>query len=112
MNASSHRPDPSRSPADVAALVDYQPDAIVSRVVLKTPAGSITVFAFDAGQSLSEHRVPHGALVHVLDGVAVIALGDVTHHLRTGEALLMPPDAPHTVRAESRFKMMLTLLRS
>jgi len=80
--------------------------------VLKTPTGSITVFAFDAGQSLSEHRVPHGALVHLLDGEAELTVGGVPHQLRAGEALLMPPDAPHTVRAASRFKMMLTLLRS
>jgi len=104
--------DPRTAPADVADLVDYQPDAIVSRVVLKTPTGSITVFAFDAGQSLSEHRVPHGALVHLLDGEAAVTVSGVSHRLRAGEALLMPPDAPHTVRAESRFKMMLTLLRS
>jgi quercetin dioxygenase-like cupin family protein len=105
-------PDPRTAPAGVADLVDYQPDAIVSRVVLKTPTGSITVFAFDAGQSLSEHRVPHGALVHLLDGEAEVTVAGVPHRLRTGEALLMPPDAPHTVRADSRFKMMLTLLRS
>ena len=107
-----HRLDPRTAPASVADLVDYQDDAIVSRVVLKTPMGSVTLFAFGAGQSLSEHRVPHGALVHVLDGEAAITVDGVAHRLRAGEALLMAPDAPHTVRADSRFKMMLTLLRS
>jgi len=107
-----HGPDARAAPASLADLVAYQDDAIVSRVVLKTPAGSVTVFAFDADQGLSEHRVPHGALVHVLDGEADITVDGVAHRLRAGQALLMPPDAAHTVRAPCRFKMMLTLLRS
>jgi len=106
------RRNPETAPTSVAHLVDYQDDAIVSRVVLKTPTGSVTVFAFGAGQSLSEHQVPHGALVHVLEGEAELTVNGVAHRLRAGEALLMPPGAPHTVRADARFKMMLTLLRS
>jgi len=104
--------DPRSAPAGVADLVDYQTDAIVSRIVLKTPTGSITVFAFDAGQSLSEHRVPHSVLVHALDGEVELTVDGVAHRLRPGEALLMAPDAAHTVRAPQRFKMMLTMLRS
>ena len=104
--------DPRSVPAGVADLVDYQTDAIVSRIVLKTPAGSVTVFAFDAGQSLSEHRVPHSVLVHTLDGVVELTVDGVLHRLHAGEALLMAPDAAHTVRAPERFKMMLTMLRS
>jgi quercetin dioxygenase-like cupin family protein len=104
--------DPRSAPAGVADLVDYQPDAIVSRIVLKTPTGSITVFAFDAGQSLSEHRVPHSVLVHALDGEVELTVDGTVHQLRPGEALLMAPDAAHTVRASQRFKMMLTMLRA
>jgi quercetin dioxygenase-like cupin family protein len=106
------RPDPRSAPAGIAELVEYQPDAIVSRVVLKTPVGSVTVFAFDAGQSLSEHRVPHSVLVHVLDGVVELTVDGVPHRLRPGEALLMAPNAAHTVHAPEPFKMMLTMLRA
>jgi quercetin dioxygenase-like cupin family protein len=106
------RPDPRTGPAGIADLVEYQPDAVVSRVVLKTPAGSVTVFAFDAGQSLSEHRVPHSVLVHALDGVVELAVDGVPHRLRPGDALLMAPNAAHTVHAPEPFKMILTMLRS
>lgn len=106
------RLDPRAAPAGIAELVEYQPDAIVSRILLKTPTGSVTVFAFAAGQSLSEHRVPHSVLVHALDGVVELTVDGVLHRLHPGEALLMAPNAAHTVHAPERFKMMLTMLRS
>jgi len=104
---------PLRShPATVAGLVDYQADAIVSRVLVKQPTGSVTVFAFAEGQSLSEHTVPHDALVHVLDGAAEITIGGTLHHVPAGEAILMPANTPHAVNAAKRFKMLLTMLRA
>jgi quercetin dioxygenase-like cupin family protein len=92
--------------------VEYQPGAIVSRILVKQPAGSITLFAFDEGQSLSEHTVPHDALVHVLDGEAEITIAGHPHRLPAGEAILMPAHEPHAVRALTRFKMLLTMLRT
>ena len=93
-------------------LVEYQDGSIVSRVVVKSPAGNVSVFAFDEGQELSEHTVPHEALVVVLDGVASITVDGVDHELTAGDAIPLPAGRPHAVRATKRFKMMLTILRA
>jgi quercetin dioxygenase-like cupin family protein len=96
----------------VVDLVSYQADAIVSRIVLKRDAGNVTLFAFDAGQELSEHTAPYDALVQVVDGAAVITVGGRPYRLGTGEMLLMPAHQPHALKAVSRFKMLLTMIRS
>jgi quercetin dioxygenase-like cupin family protein len=96
----------------VVDLVSYQADAIVSRIVLKRDAGNVTLFAFDAGQELSEHTAPYDALVQVMDGEAVITVGGRPYRLGTGEMLLMPAHQPHALKAVSRFKMLLTMIRS
>ena len=93
-------------------LVDYQPGAIVSRTLVKGPGGSITLFAFDAGQELSEHTAPYDALLLVLDGAAEVRLAGAPHQLAAGDLLLMPANQPHAVKATQRFKMLLTMLRS
>lgn len=99
-------------PATVGALVEYQPDAIVSRILVRQPTGSVTLFAFDRDQRLSEHTVPHDALVHVLDGTAEITIAGRPFIVPAGEAILMPANEPHEVRAPERFKMLLTMLRT
>jgi quercetin dioxygenase-like cupin family protein len=96
----------------LADLVDYQDEAVVSRTVLKQKAGSVTIFAFDAGQSLSEHTVPHDAMVQVLEGVVQITIGGTPHRLVAGEAIVMPGNVSHAVQAVERFKMALTLIKS
>jgi quercetin dioxygenase-like cupin family protein len=96
----------------VADLVQYQEGAIVSRILIKTPAGSVTAFAFAAGQSLSEHTVPFDALVQLLDGEADITIAGRPHHLAAGQVIVMPANQPHAVRAATPFKMLLTMLRS
>lgn len=96
----------------LASLVDYQDEAIVSRILIKKAAGSVTLFAFDEGQDLSEHTVPHDALVHVLDGEARITIADTSHRVTAGEMIIMPANRPHAVMASHRFKMMLVMLRS
>lgn len=96
----------------LADLIGYQEGAIVSRVILKAEAGSVTLFAFDAGQELSEHTAPFDALVHVLDGEAEIRISGQPFHLKTGEAILMPADQPHAVKATKPFKMLLTMIRA
>ena len=106
--------DPSRLHGTVltlAALVEYQSGTIVSRTILKQPAGTVTLFAFAGGQELSEHTVPHDALVQVLDGEGTITIAGVAHRLKAGEMIIMPAHQPHAVKATRRFKMMLTMIR-
>jgi len=96
----------------MADLVAYQPGSVVSRIILKQGTGNVTVFAFDRGQGLSEHTTPFDALVHVLDGRAEITVGGTLHELRAGEMILMPAGVPHALKANERFKMALTMIRS
>jgi len=98
--------------AKVADLVSYQEGSIVSREIVKKPTGSVTVFAFDEGQGLSEHTAPFDALVHVLEGEAEITIAGKLHRLQTGEMILMPAQQPHALKAMQRFKMILTMIRS
>jgi quercetin dioxygenase-like cupin family protein len=99
-------------PARLVGLVDYQAGAIVSREVLKNKTGSVTLFAFDAGQGLSEHTAPFDALVLVLDGQAEVSIAGKLHRVQAGELILMPAGQPHALKADQRFKMMLTMLRT
>lgn len=94
-----------------ADMVAYQDGAIVSREILKRKGGTVTLFAFDAGQGLSEHTAPFDALAHILDGVAEITVGGQAHNVRAGEMLLMPAHVPHALKAGERFKMLLVMIR-
>lgn len=96
----------------VRTLVDYQPGAIVSREIVSQPQGTVTVFAFDEGQQLSEHTAPFDALVLVLDGEAEIRIAGQSHRVKDGEIILMPANIPHAVKATKPFKMLLILIRS
>lgn len=96
---------------DLAGLVSYAEGSIVSRTLVENKAGTITLFAFDAGQSLSEHTAPFDALVHVLDGEGEFTVGGKASSVGAGQALLMPADIPHAVKAVECFKMLLTMLR-
>ncbi len=98
-------------PIKAAALVAYQTGAIVSRELLRKPAGTVTVFAFDAGQCLSEHTAPFDALVLVLEGEAEISISGKAHRVAAGELILMPANAPHALRALTRLKMTLIMLK-
>lgn len=97
---------------ELAGLVSYQDGAVVSRTLIKQPKGTVTLFAFDRGQELSEHTVPHDALVQVLDGEVEITIAGSPNRLRQGEAIVMPGSQPHAVKAVQRFKMMLTMIRA
>jgi quercetin dioxygenase-like cupin family protein len=99
-------------PAAITGLIQYQDRAIVSREVLKQKTGSVTLFAFDAGQGLSEHTAPFDALVQVLDGDAGVTVAGKRHRVSAGELILMPAGQPHALKADRRFKMMLTMIRS
>ena len=93
-------------------LVSYQDGAIVSKTLIKGGNGSVTVFAFDQGQELSEHTVPFDALVFIFDGEAEIRISEMINHVQTGEAIVMPSNQPHSVKAIRRFKMMLSMVKS
>ena len=90
---------------DLAASIEYQEGAVVSRVLVKKATGNVTLFAFDAGEGLSEHTTPFDALVHVIEGEASITIGGDDHSVGAGSAVLMPADVPHALEAASRFKM-------
>jgi quercetin dioxygenase-like cupin family protein len=103
---------PASQAVDLAGLVDYAEGSIVSRTLVENDAGTLTLFAFDQGQGLSEHTTPFDALVHVLDGEAELTIGGETVAATAGQAVLMPADVPHAVKAARRFKMLLTMLRA
>jgi quercetin dioxygenase-like cupin family protein len=93
-------------------LVNYQEGAVVSRTIIHRPTGTVTLFAFDEGQGLSEHTAPFDALAHVLEGEAEITVSGKPLPTKAGEAVLMPAQQPHAVKAVTRFKMLLTMIRS
>ena len=96
----------------VVDLVAYQDGAVVSRIIVKRETGNVTLFAFDTGQELSEHTTPYDALVHVVDGQALITIAGRPHHLGAGDMIILPAHQPHAVKAVSRFKMLLTMIRA
>lgn len=102
---------PPAQPVRLVDLLDYAPGAVVSRVLAKASGGSVTLFAFEAGQELSEHTAPFDALVEVLDGEVELTIGGEPVMARSGETVLMPADVPHAVQARRRFKMLLTMVR-
>lgn len=93
-------------------IVDYATDSIVSRELLKSAHGGITLFSFDAGQRLSEHTAPFDAMAQVLEGEARITIDGTPVEVRAGEALLLPAHHPHALWAERRFKMLLTMIHA
>ena len=95
----------------LADLVDYQEGSIVSRTILDKKTGTVTLFALDEGQGLSEHTTPCDAIVHVLDGEAEIVISGRALILRHGEMVIMPADEPHALRAVSKLKMILIMIR-
>lgn len=96
----------------LAELVEYAVDSIVSKTILDKPAGTITLFAFDKGQKLSEHTAPYDAIIQVLDGVGRIIIDGGANDVCAGEIIIMPADVPHAVAAEEKFKMLLTMVRA
>jgi quercetin dioxygenase-like cupin family protein len=93
-------------------LIDYQEAAVVSRTLIDKKTGTVTLFAFDEKQGLSEHKAPFDAMVHILDGEAEIVISSKSHRLKEGDMIVMPANEPHAVKAVTRFKMALTMIRS
>jgi quercetin dioxygenase-like cupin family protein len=97
---------------DLKKLVEYATDSIVSKTLVDTNAGTITLFAFDAKQGLSEHTAPYDAVVQIIDGEAEIAIGERAICAGEGEMVIMPANVPHALQAVKRFKMLLTMIRA
>ncbi|NNC88171.1 MAG: cupin domain-containing protein [Akkermansiaceae bacterium] len=100
------------APVVLADLVAYQEGSIVSKTLINKKTGTITLFAFDQDQGLSEHTAPFDAMVSVLDGEADITIAGKAFRVGAGEMLVMPAKVPHALKANQRFKMMLTMIRS
>ena len=103
---------PAAEAVSAADLVAYQDGAVVSRELVRKGTGTVTAFAFDEGQGLSEHTTPFDALAHVLEGEAEIVIAGTPHRVAAGAIILMPGGQPHALRAVRRFKMILTMIRS
>jgi quercetin dioxygenase-like cupin family protein len=102
---------PAAQAVALADLIAYQAGAVVSRTLVKKNAGTVTLFAFDVGQGLSEHTAPFDAIVEILDGEAELTVGGKKVTARAGQAVLMPANVPHALNATTRFKMLLVMVR-
>ena len=103
---------PPTKAARLVDLIEYQEASVVSRALIANKAGTVTLFAFDEQEGLSEHSTPYDAMVQIIDGEAEITISGKTHHVKTGEMIIMPANKPHAVRACKKFKMMLIMIRS
>jgi quercetin dioxygenase-like cupin family protein len=112
---SSHKNDSKISLAQVmslASMVDYQTGSVVSRTLIDKQAGTVTLFAFDEGQGLSEHKAPFDAMVDIIDGQAVITISGKEYHMTVGEMIIMPANELHALKAVHKFKMLLVMIKS
>jgi quercetin dioxygenase-like cupin family protein len=98
--------------SNVAEIIDYQEGSVVSRTIIDKKAGTVTLFAFDEKQGLNEHTAPYDALVYLLEGEAEVVISGKPIRLKTGEITIMPANEPHALTAVTRFKMLLTMIRS
>jgi quercetin dioxygenase-like cupin family protein len=100
------------TPKNVSDLISFQNGSVVSKEILNKPSGTITLFAFDQNQGLSEHTAPFDAVVLAIEGSAEITVSGTKHQLKIGEMLLMPSGSPHSIKALTPFKMLLTMIKS
>ena len=99
------------NPEKLADLVDYQEGSVVSRTIIDEETGTVTLFAFDESQGLSEHTAPFDALVQTLEGEVEVTISGKAFLLKKGDMLIMPADKPHALKAIKRFKMILTMIK-
>lgn len=97
---------------EITSMIDYQENSVVSRELIRKKTGTVTLFAFDKGQGLSEHTAPFDAIVHVLEGEVEVSISSKLHVLSAGQLIIMPANEPHALKAIERFKMMLIMIRS
>ncbi len=96
----------------LAGMIEYQPGAVVSRTLIKKTAGTLTLFAFDKGEGLSEHAAPFDAFVYIVDGTSEIVLAGKPQTVSAGQMLIMPANVTHSLKAVERFKMLLVMIKS
>lgn len=104
--------NPLASANNLENLIAYQKDSVVSKTIIGKKTGTVTLFAFDKGQGLSEHTAPFEAIVFIVDGEAEITVADKTHIAKKGEMIILPANIPHALQALSPFKMLLTMIKS
>jgi len=92
--------------------IDYSANAVVSKTILKKPAGNISLFSFDKGEGLAEHSSPHEAFVYILDGAAEITVGGKSQNVRQNESIILPANVPHALKANEPFKMILVMIKN
>jgi quercetin dioxygenase-like cupin family protein len=97
---------------NLSAALEYQEHSVISRVLLKNTGGTITLFAFDKGEGLSEHKTPFDVFLSVIEGSARIRIADREHSLNAGDSIVLPADIPHAVDAVTRFKMLLVMIKA
>lgn len=97
---------------DIADLIAYQEGSVVSREIIRKETGTVTIFAFDKGEGLSEHSAPFDALVQIIDGESIITISGKENHVKKGEMIIMPANEPHALHAVEKYKMLLTMIRS
>jgi quercetin dioxygenase-like cupin family protein len=103
---------PPAKAAKLTDLIQYQEASVVSRTLIDKKAGTVTLFAFGAKQGLSEHTAPYDALVQIIEGEAEVNIEGTAHRVKTGETIIIPSDTPHSLEANEKFKMLLTMIRS
>ena len=95
----------------LASLIEYSEGGVISKQLIKSPAGNVTLFSFDQGEGLSEHRTPFDALVQILEGTADITVNGTLFTVKAGESIVFPANAPHALTAVEKFKMLLTMIK-
>jgi len=103
---------PKSETLHLTELAAYQDGSVVSRQITKADAGNVTLFAFDIDQGLSEHTAPFDALVHILEGEAQVTISGKAFDLKAGDAIIMPANEPHALKANQKFKMLLTMIHT
>jgi quercetin dioxygenase-like cupin family protein len=98
--------------SNLESLIDYQEGSVVSRTIIEKKTGTVTLFAFDENQGLSEHTAPYDAMVYVLDGEVEVTISGKPIKLKQGEMTIMPANQPHALAAKTKFKMLLTMIKS
>ncbi len=97
---------------NMGEMLSYQQSAVVSRTIIKKDNGTITIFAFDKGEGLSEHKAPYDALVYIIEGEAEITISGNSNPVKSGEMIIMPANKPHSLKATTNFKMLLVMIKS
>ncbi len=97
--------------SDLASIIAYQAGSVVSRTIINRKTGMVTLFAFDVGEGLSEHTAPYDALLQVLEGEAVVTAAGIVNEMKGGDGVILPAGKPHSVKAKTKFKMLLVMIR-